>query len=191
MFARGVVEADELADEVRALEDFVFGRATAHGEHAALQLLARHFGRVAVLNLEAEREHVAHERVRKPLRPLARAPVEDVPVVGQQFDPVGELVKQSRLAEARVADDRDDVKLALLEDRLKRVGHAAQLALATDHARLDALDAARLHAEGARLGVPDAVELHRLGAPRRFERVGRVDGEDAAHVPVGVVRDED
>src|SRR5256885_7873767 len=95
--ARGVVEAYELADEVRAHAHLLFGRALAHGEHAALQLLARQLRRVAVLYLEAEGEDVAHERVGQTLGRLARAPVEDVPEVGQKFEPVVELVKQARL----------------------------------------------------------------------------------------------
>jgi hypothetical protein len=73
-------------------------RAAREGEDAVLQLLARHLRRVAVLNLEAEGEEVAHQRVGQTLRRLARAAVEDVPGVGEQLDTVAELVKQARLA---------------------------------------------------------------------------------------------
>jgi hypothetical protein len=57
------------------------------------------------------------------------------------------------------------VEFPVLEDGFERVGQAAEFAFAPDHARLDALDAARADAEGARLGAEHAVDLHGLGPP--------------------------
>ena len=64
-----------------------------------------------------------------------------------------------------------------------------ELGVAADHLRLDPLQAAVGHAEGTRLGAHDEVAARRPGDALDLDRRLRLDVEDAAHVPVGLVAD--
>jgi hypothetical protein len=101
----------------------------------------------------------------------------------------GEFVKQPRLAEPRVADDRQDAQLTVFAHRLQRFEQPFEFGVAPDHARLDALDAARAHAEGARPRALDRVSATLRFVVLRSLKLPQV--EDAADVQVRVVRDED
>ena len=63
--------------------------------------------------------------------------------------------------------------------------------VAADHGHLDALDAAGGGPEGAGLGALHQVDAQRLGLALDLERRQRLDIEQAAHVAVGVVGDQD
>ncbi len=72
-----------------------------------------------------------------------------------------------------------------------RLLQAQQLGVPANHARLHALDAARVQPEGARLGLLDDIDLHRFRLALDGQRLQGLDVEDAAHVAIGVVADED
>src|SRR3712207_4983427 len=100
-----------MSDEVRAHRRVL---VVAEGfEHARLELRARDARLVAVLNPEAKAEHVAHEREGQAARPLARAAVKGDDVLGQKLDLAAELVEQARLADSRVSDEREHLKLSV------------------------------------------------------------------------------
>src|SRR4029450_13501604 len=87
--------------------------------------------------------------------------------LGSRFGPVLELVEEATLADSRFADDENGIELgpfpfgaaAQVDERALQRG---DFIVASDHARLDAFDAPRGDAEGARLRAQDDVAPQRL-----------------------------
>src|SRR6266511_6227557 len=118
----------------------------------AFQLLARDGGAVTVLDVEAESEQIANKGVGEPHHLLGCAPLEEpYMLVGRaHIEPVGELVQQARLTHPGLADNCDNMGLALVDGRLQRQLHSPQLGLPPDRAGLNSLDAAGGDAKRAR-----------------------------------------
>ena len=76
-----------------------------------------------------------------------------------------------------------------LHTRRNACCNCRELGVAPDHPRLDALDAARGDAEGARLREAHEVRDDGLVHALHDERLLRFDGEHAAHVAISVVAD--
>src|SRR3954464_2100482 len=109
VWASREIEADQVADERRAL-----GADHTHkAGDALLQLLARIAGAVAILNLKAEGEQIAQQRIRPATRLLAGAPAEQPNLTRRALDLRDERLQQARFAHARVADNRDQARPAL------------------------------------------------------------------------------
>ncbi len=103
-------------------------------------------------------------------------------VLGPRLGPVLELVEQPALADAGLADHRDRGIAARHDRRWKASCSCSSSASRADHAGLDAFDAARGDAEGARLGA-----LHQVGGERLVDALDlhrrlRLDVEHAAHM---------
>ena len=96
--------------------------------------------------------------------------------------------KQSRFAQAGVADDGDGLELGVINDGIQGILQQFHFALPADHACLNPFHAAPARAEGMCLGAADDVHLLRISfAPdgdgfhgqlrqRRHARAGRCGG---------------
>src|SRR6476646_5923729 len=116
MRAGGEIEADQVADERCAL-----GAGHAHkAGDTLLQLLARLGCAVAILYLKAEGEQVAPQRIWPAAGLLAGAPAEQPGLSGRALDPGDECLEQARFAHARIADDGDQARAALLAHSAQR-----------------------------------------------------------------------
>ena len=145
--------------------------------------------RVALEDLEAPGEQVAQEAVRNVVAVGLRPALEEAHRLALQLEPVRELEAEPALADAGLADDRHLPQALLLARALERFADPRQLGVAADHLRVDALEAAVGHAKRARLGARDEVAARRVGDALDLDRRLRLDVEDAAHVPVGLVAD--
>ncbi len=143
------------------------------------------------MDLESRDEDVAEERVRPVLPPRRRTAAEPPHRLGDLGQPAIELTHQSRLADAGVADDRDDPVGLLVLDVTEQVLQLVQLPVPPDRARLDALHAARcVEAEAARPLVQHDVAVDRLGDALQLQSRQRLERERTAHVAVRVGRDQ-
>src|ERR1041385_9165556 len=124
-----------------------------NGNDPLLELLPGHGGAVAVLNVKTESEHVAQEREGKTSHLLAGASIEHGHSSPSRFQPTVEFIKQSRFADASIADHRGELQFAVLESNGALVLQALQFGVAPDHAGLNSLDAAAQQLKHARFDL--------------------------------------
>ena len=176
--------------EAEPVPDLRRPRCADVGAEAVGQLLRDLVRRIAVADPEPAREEIPEHAVREVLTDLQRPRLHEVDDVRHQIEPVLELVEQPRLADSRLADDRHHPRHRPCGDLVVLTLEDAELPVAAHHPGLDAFDAARRHPERSGLRRVDDVDAQRLRLALHVNRVQRGDVEDAADVPVGVVRDE-
>ena len=182
MRAVAEVQADQVAQQV-GVGLGQLGAVVVHEERrdAVLDLGLRHLDAVGVGDLQPPGQHVAQQAERLVLRPRVGAAVEAEVHLGSRLGPVGELVEQAALADTGIGHHQQHLELPLLEQASERDLQAAQFGFAADHARGDALDAARRRAKGTRLGPHHQVRgdglLDALDRDRRL----RLEIEHAPH----------
>ena len=107
-----------------------------------------------------------------------------------QFDPIVHFLHQARLADARLAHQLRPHHAAVFVRVEIRRAQSFHLGIAPDGARLNPGDAARDDAKGARFGAAHEKGCERFAfAFDRERRLGR-HIKHAAHVAIGVVRNE-
>ena len=184
------IQADQLAQQVSVrLRQVGPVVGDEKGCHAVLELVLRLAHAVAVDDVQPPCQHVAQQAERAALGLRIGPALEQRETGVPGFGPALELVQQPALADARVGDHGDGAQPLLDLHPLERVLQRQQLRVASDHAGLDALDAAGAGAKGARPDAQHQVGEHRLGhALHRQRRLG-FDLEHAAHVAEGVLAD--
>ena len=110
--------------------------------------------------------------------------------VRHQIEPILELVEQPRLADSRLAHDRHHPRHRACGNLVILTFEDAELCVSADHPCLDAFDPARRHPERSGLRGVNDVDAYRFRLALDVNRAQGSDVEDAADVPVGVVRDE-
>ena len=180
-----VVEPDQLADQRRLLR----GPRAQHRAEAARELGLRDGLRIAVEDLEAPGQQVAQQAVGHVVAVGLRPTLEVLHRLAPQLEPVREFEAKPALAQARIADHRDERERALVAHGLEGLGQAGEFGVAPDHPRVDALQATVRDPERPRLGAQDQVAAHRLGDALDRDRRLLLDIEHAAHMAVGVVAD--
>ena len=181
-------EPEQLADVMGAL--LPAGLISQRRPHARLEFMLHHAGRVTIVDLEAEGEHLAQQRIGQVGHRGAGAGFEVEHFFGDQIQPLIELVEQTGFAHARLASDRYQLALPRLHGLVEGVLQVFELRLPADEAGLDTFQAALVHAKSARLFPQDQVRLKVLADTLDLDRVQRPDVEDTAHQPVGGVRDD-
>ena len=104
---------------------------------------AHDVARVVDLDVQPRGEQVAQQHVHAVLARRRRPPAEPPHRLGPVGQPGVEVVEQPGLADAGVAHDRDHAPPGLVDDVPQPVLQEPQLQVASDGARLDALDARR------------------------------------------------
>src|SRR5439155_26854113 len=99
----------------------VFGSAFAeHRCQAGGELALRDRLRIALEDFEAPGEHVAQETVRNVVAVRFGTTLEEPHRLAEHLQPVGQLERETALAEAGLADDRDLPQALLLARDLER-----------------------------------------------------------------------
>ena len=183
----GDLDAEEARDERRpALDRLALGLVVAQQEAArvVLDLLPRLLGAVLVEDPRVGANHLAERPVHdaRAVREAASL-AEGRGLLRKVLDALAELVQQARLAHARLADQRDEVRALLAGDPAVQRLHQRQLVVAADQrgggARADA--AGRLGRHQAD-GLP---RRDRLGLALQVQRVERAVLDLARSGPVG------
>jgi len=157
---------------------------------AALELLARHGGRVRLLNLEAHGEQVAQQRKRH-LRAFLRGSAgEQAHGLRAQLRPLLELVHQARFADARLAHHGEKARLAVGQHLLEGPLQPLQLFGAAHHLGLHPFNPVQPQGQWPGLGPQHQVGFDTFGLPFDRERRHGLDVEEAVHLPVGIMRDQ-
>src|SRR4029079_17780826 len=117
----------------------------------ALELGLCRLHRVVVGDLEPACDDVAQQAVGLTARLWMGATAEEVERLRARLQRRFELAAQAALADPALADHRDDDEAPLRKCTRKLIAQLRELGIAPDQRRPDALDAARLGIEGARL----------------------------------------
>src|SRR6266542_2403432 len=162
----------------------VFGRGEAEGEGETVAFanpLRDRLARLALEDPEVLLQHLEEGPVRDSLavREATAGPEQRLRRFGAQ--PLPELADEPRLADAGIADDRDQLRLATSGHPAVCVLQLCQLAVATDEGRPQSADAARAH---QRQGAHELAALNtarlslRVDRPRLSEFECAADGRD-------------
>jgi hypothetical protein len=184
------VDADQVAEHVRI--GLRHRRAVVVLEQAPdtlLDLPPRDLRAVGVGDLEPLREEVAQQSVGLASRLRVGPAAEQLEPLGPRLGPVLEFVEKPALPHPGVGDDSYRDQGAFAAHAKEGLLQLRELGVAADHSRLDALDAASGHAEGARLREEHEVRDDGLVHALHDQRLLRFDGEHAAHVAISVVAD--
>ena len=179
------VEPDQVAEQVRRQLAFVLEQR----RHAVDELAPRELQAVAVGDLEAPRDQVAQQSVRSQ-HPVGLGSAEQQPERPRmRLQCILKLGQQATFAEAGIADDDESLQPTFDQHRLEALVERRQLSRSPDHRRLQPVDAARGHAEGARLDTLHEVSQEWLVVALDGERRLLFDVEHTANVTVGVSGD--
>ena len=166
-------------------------RVVAHQRrNAVFQFRARVTQRFALGHAETKREHVAQKRVRQAICFFARARAKHAKTFGLQIAPIIKFVQQTRFADARIADDGNDVQRFFLHHRAQCVAQRVEFGLTSNHARLDAFDSARIPAKNARLGSEHQIRLQRFAFAFDRQQILRTHFKRAAHMAIRIMRNQ-
>src|SRR5262245_45332814 len=105
MWAMCEVEPDQVADEMNLLHR-IGAQPLAH---AVLKLFARDGCRVALVYLEARRQHITDKRIRQIDHLLGGAPFKQHRSEVEQLQPVVELIEQARFSYPGLGDDANEL----------------------------------------------------------------------------------
>ena len=159
--------------------------------YAMLQFLARHSLWVAVLDFKTKGQQITQQSIRQLAAFFAGPSFEKTPGLWQQIGPSMKFMQQPALANPGFANQRKSLQPPLPLHIQQGLLQKGQFRIPPDHARFNALHAARPQAESPRAGLLHQVNLHRLRFT--FDNQGRLRQqiEDAAHLAVGFMRDQD
>ena len=147
------VQADQLPQKVGIGLRLLLAQIVDEQRHQAVfDLLAGCVHAVAVVDLPVPGDEVTQQAVGLVQALWGGAGPEDERSLGACLGPAVELVQQPALAHAGLGHDGDALQpCARLQHAPEGVLQQGEFGIAADHLRLDALDAARDNAEGARL----------------------------------------
>ena len=184
------VQPDQVAEQMRmGLRQLGAVVGLEQRRNALFELALGQLHRVGVVDLEAPREDVAQQAVGLALRLRRRTAAKHAERFGACAGPGLELVQQPALADTGLGHDSARCEPAAHEQLLERMLQRGEFGATPDHARFDALDAARRNAERARPHAAHQVGHDGFVAALHQHRRLWLQVEQATHLAVSVVAD--